>query len=59
MEAEAQAILKELQTTIGDLSDLRYGRFNKTPGADEGDVATEVLESLQRIQQLSEDGSKG
>ncbi len=55
MEAQAQDMLKDLRTSIGDLSDLRYGRFSKTPGANDGDLATEVTESLKRIQQLIED----
>lgn len=55
MEREAESMRKELQATIGDLSDLRYGRFTKTPGATGGDLATEVVESLQRIQQLVND----
>lgn len=59
MDVEAQAILKELQATVGDLSDLRYGRFSKTPGANGGDVAFEVVQSLQRIQQLSSNGNAG
>jgi len=59
IEAEAQSALKELQATVGDLSDLRYGRFSKTPGGNDSDVALEVVESLKRIQQLSTDGSAG
>lgn len=59
MEREAQSTLKELQATIGGLSDLRYGRFSKTHGSSGEDLATEVMESLQRIQQLSDGGGKG
>ena len=59
IEAEAQSALKELQATVGDLSDLRYGRFSKTPGGIDSDVTLEVVESLKRIQQLSTDGSAG
>jgi centromere-localized protein 2 len=59
MEKEAQIILADIQTTIGDLSDLRYGRFSKTPGATGCDLSTEVLESLRRIQQLCDDAGKG
>ena len=55
LQEQAQTILGELQTTIGDLSDLRYGRFIKTPGTNDGDLATEVTDSLRRIQQLSND----
>jgi centromere-localized protein 2 len=59
LERDSQGLLGELQTTIGDLSDLRYGRFSKTPGTSDGDLASEVMESLQRIQQLSQASSKG
>jgi centromere-localized protein 2 len=50
-----EATLADVQATIGDLSDLRYGRFSKTPGASARDLSTEVVESLRRIQQLCKD----
>lgn len=59
LQNEAQDILRELRTSVGDLSDLRYGRFSKTPGENDSDLATEVLQSLSRIQQLSEGTRKG
>jgi centromere-localized protein 2 len=52
MEEQAQSMLKTLGMSIGDFSDLRYGRFTKTPGGTDDDLANEVIESLRRIQQL-------
>ncbi|KAF2803985.1 uncharacterized protein BDZ99DRAFT_398880 [Mytilinidion resinicola] len=48
MEAESDALLAEIQTSVGDLSDLRYGRFTKTPGARE-DISEDVLVTLKRL----------
>ncbi|KAF2497585.1 hypothetical protein BU16DRAFT_606117 [Lophium mytilinum] len=48
MEAESDALLAEIKSSIGDLSDLRYGRFAKTPGASE-DVSHDVLVTLKRL----------
>jgi centromere-localized protein 2 len=50
MEAEEAAILEELNTTIGDLSDLRYGRFGKTLESSE-ELGPEVIQSIRRVQE--------
>lgn len=42
-----------MRTTVGDLSDLRYGRFRKTPGADT-DLRDEVLEALGKVREGAE-----
>lgn len=39
---------------MGDLSDLRYGRFQKTPGADT-DLRDEVLEALSRVKSTADE----
>ncbi|KIW06447.1 uncharacterized protein PV09_02891 [Verruconis gallopava] len=57
LENEIKATLASLQTTVGNLSDLRYGRFSKTPGSSDQDLSTEVAEGLRRIQQLCADPS--
>lgn len=59
MEKDAQAMLVDIQRAIGDLSDIRYGRFSRTPGNNTSDLSTEVAEGLKRIQQLCDDTSKG
>ncbi|QDS73974.1 hypothetical protein FKW77_008397 [Venturia effusa] len=48
LEAETERILVEMKATVGDLSDLRYGRFQKTPGAETG-LREEVLEAVGRV----------
>ncbi|PGH36839.1 centromere-localized protein 2 [[Emmonsia] crescens] len=39
VDAEAARIFAELTSTVGELSDLRYGKFNKPPG-----VATDAVD---------------
>lgn len=48
MEDEVQRTLSELQETIGELSDLRYGSFSKSAGG--GDISEEVLATLKRLE---------
>jgi centromere-localized protein 2 len=58
MEAESTAVLAQIRSSIGDLSDLRYGRFAKTPGAGEG-IRKDVLTTLKRLASacdIAEDG---
>jgi centromere-localized protein 2 len=59
LEKETQSTFADVQATVGDLSDLRYGRFSKTPRVSGRDLSTEVSEGLWRIQQLCEDAGKG
>jgi centromere-localized protein 2 len=51
LDVEAQAIRDDLQSTVGDLSDLRYGKFNRPSDATET-VGQEVMEGLRRLEQL-------
>lgn len=53
LEEETKEVLEEMRTTVGDLSDLRYGRFQKTPGA-ETDLRDEVLEALGKVREGAE-----
>lgn len=53
LEKETSQILEEMRITVGDLSDLRYGRFQKTPGADT-DLRDEVLEALGKVRESAE-----
>jgi centromere-localized protein 2 len=47
MDSELQDALSEVQDAIGELSDLRYGSFQKSVGG--GDMGEEVLATLQRL----------
>lgn len=57
LEAEADAVLADIKTTIGDLSDLRYGRFARAPGAKE-DLGQEVLAGLQKLTAICEEAAQ-
>lgn len=48
LDTESNTILAELQSSVGDLSDLRYGKFNKTPGSDE-EFGRETLQNIRRV----------
>jgi len=58
MEQESTAILKVLQATIGDLSDLRYGRLRGLGGED-SDLAQDVVEGLKRLEQVCDESPAG
>ncbi|KAF2096730.1 hypothetical protein NA57DRAFT_78326 [Rhizodiscina lignyota] len=49
LEEEAAELTAGIKNTIGDLSDLRYGRFNRTSGLD-GDLGKEVLSSFRALE---------
>jgi centromere-localized protein 2 len=53
-EQELATILEELKTTVGDLSDLRYGKFAKTPGSTD-EFGTEVAQSIKRLQKVCDE----
>lgn len=46
-ETEGASILEELKATVGELSDLRYGKFNKLS---EGEVADEAVAGLRELE---------
>ena len=48
-EAEGSSILEELKSTIGELSDLRYGKFNKLSDTAD-DVASEAVNGLRELE---------
>ena len=56
-EVEIEAIKEDMESTIGGLSDLRYGRFSKPIGSD-SELRDEVLEGLERLDGLC-NASKG
>jgi centromere-localized protein 2 len=49
-EAEAAAILAELTARTGELSDLRYGKFNKPSGI-AGDIVDEAIRGLNKLEE--------
>lgn len=49
LEVEAENVRQEIAATIGDLSDLRYGRFVKGPGS--LDLRDEVIEGLKGLRE--------
>jgi centromere-localized protein 2 len=54
LEEESKTLLADVKATIGDLSDLRTGRFSKTPGSGT-DLGQDVLEGLKRLEQICND----
>lgn len=58
MEKEAADILADIKSTIGDLSDLRYGRFNKPAGTGE-ELGREVLDSLRQLKKVCDSSAMG
>jgi centromere-localized protein 2 len=47
-EAEFEMMKEDMESTVGGLSDLRYGRFSKPIGSD-GELREEVLDGLKRL----------
>ena len=47
-EAEIESMKEDMESTIGGLSDLRYGRFSKHVGSG-SELRDEVLEGLKRL----------
>ncbi|KAF1991675.1 hypothetical protein K402DRAFT_389065 [Aulographum hederae CBS 113979] len=58
LEREAEALLSGVKATIGDLSDLRYGRFNRVAGLD-SNLGQEVLEGLKRLEAVCDEAAAG
>lgn len=57
LEVDTATKLQSIQSIIGDLSDLRYGKFARPAGG--ADLAQDIRESLQRLQKLCEQSAKG
>ncbi len=47
-EAEVEMMKEDMESTIGGLSDLRYGRFSEPIGSD-SELRDEVLDGLKRL----------
>ena len=50
VDQEAAHLLKELNTTVGDLSDLRYGKL-QGPAGTENTLASETIQGLQNLEE--------
>ena len=50
-EAEIKSIKEDVESTIGGLSDLRYGRFSNPIGSG-SELRDEVLEGLERLDEI-------
>ena len=48
-EIETQTILQDLESTVGDLSDLRYGKFSQPLGSG-NDIRVDVLDGLHALE---------
>lgn len=58
LDNEAKQLIKELQTTVGDLSDLRYGKLQGPPGTT-NNVADEAIKGLQNLEDACYQGTVG
>ncbi len=50
VDQEAADLLKEINTTVGDLSDLRYGKL-QGPAGTENTLASETIQGLQNLEE--------
>jgi centromere-localized protein 2 len=55
LEKESGTLLADITSTIGDLSDLRFGKFNRLSG----DLGQEVIKGLERLEYLCDAVEKG
>lgn len=51
IDQEAASILEKLQSTVGDMSDLRYGKLQGPAGTAE-DMASQAIQGLQNLEDL-------
>ena len=52
MKKNTDLDLAKMQETVGNLSDLRYGKFAKVAGAEAGDgLEKRVVQSLKTLEQ--------
>jgi centromere-localized protein 2 len=58
LEKESVTLLADIKSTIGDLSDLRFGKFNRVSGIS-GDLSQEVIKGLERLEYLCNAVEKG
>lgn len=51
LAAETRLALEDIKTTVGDLSDLRYGRFSR-PAGTRSNVGEDVIEALEGLEDV-------
>ncbi|KAI9804813.1 MAG: hypothetical protein M1825_001181 [Sarcosagium campestre] len=54
---EVDATLAQIRTVVGDLSDLRYGRFNKAGGVS-NELGQDVMDGLKMLERTSRQTQK-
>lgn len=52
VESEAGEVLRHMQEIVGGLSDLRYGKFAKTPSMEIGGMEGEVVVALKSLEDV-------
>lgn len=50
VDGEADALLSELNSTVGEMSDLRYGKMHGSVGATDEEVVGEAIRGLDNLQ---------
>ncbi|KAL5046841.1 hypothetical protein BDW71DRAFT_181255 [Aspergillus fruticulosus] len=50
VDGEAAALLSELNSTVGDLSDLRYGKMHMSVGATGEEIVSETIRGLDNLE---------
>ncbi|KAL2821920.1 Cnl2/NKP2 family protein-domain-containing protein [Aspergillus granulosus] len=50
VDAEAAALLSELNSTVGDLSDLRYGKMHGSVGVTDDEIVGEAIRGLNNLE---------
>lgn len=48
IESEAETVIDQIKSTVGDLSDLRYGRLQR-PGGTSKTAVDEAMEGMQQL----------
>ncbi|KAL4780732.1 Ctf8-domain-containing protein [Aspergillus varians] len=50
VDTEAATILSELNSTVGEMSDLRYGKMHSAVGATDEEVVSEAIQGLNNLE---------
>lgn len=58
LENESKEVLDDIKMTVGDLSDLRYGKFNPGLGVS-SDLCKEVVQGLKQIETICDTAGEG
>jgi centromere-localized protein 2 len=57
IEQETAEALEDIKQTVGNLSDLRYGRLPKVAGSEDS-LAEETIDALRRLEQVAQDAKE-